>query len=489
MSQQNSSSSILNEEVKDGISPSTSTIGWKPLSRRGSALVHSMEPLDPFSRLQDYAFPPIQRNSAINAADKWSSTPPPWSNSLFSTPPQDYPDIASVPMLPEVSVEPLFREQRSMSYSFGNEDMWQYNKMFSSNSINALLGPMQEEDEEMPMDEDEMALSRRVRSKSSAAIIDIWNPRVNTPKDIEDAKWKVAGHNVENHGFNSNRRRASLAPSLPSPSTVYNQMAVSDRDRYSFSVNSNIDNTSRFSLLNQRRHSLAGTATQLNEINYDIDRTNIDNLVDSLESLAVRERPPLTIQPPINTSSTTTINTTNINATHINGHTTSPTPISPSPISLNRFDEQFSIKSDEMGKGKRIDMIPCSSHYYVVEFKGGRSDIFYGQPGSKENDLVIVEADRGYDIGKITIENITKTQLETLYKQLYEDGTSDSSETTINKRHDTMYIKCIFRQATHDEISLLMAKTQDERKALLTCQSKIKQKKLNMQVIDAEYQW
>lgn len=454
----NNSSSILNDE-KDIISPSASTVGWNPLSRRGS-LLHSMEgPLDHFSLLQDYAFPPTQRNSAINAADKWASTPP-WSNSLFSTPAQDYPDIASVPMLPEVSVEPLFREHRSMSYSFGHDDLWQYNKMFSSNVSSALLGPMQEEDEESHLcDEDELASARaRVRSKSSAAIMDIWNPLVSTPKDIEDAKWKVAGHNVESHhNYSNNRRRASLAPSLPSPSTVYNQMAVSDREsiqRYSFSVNNPIDNTSRFSLLNQRRHSLA--STQVNDT-YD----NIDNMVDSLESLAVRERP----------SATTSTNST------------------PSiPTIMNRFDEQFSIKSDEMGKGKRIDVIASTAHFYVVEFKGGRSDLFYGQPGSKENDLVIVEADRGYDIGKITIENITKQQLESLYKMLYDDVNNEEAPVS-TKRHDIMYIKCIFRQAKQDEITLLMAKSQDEKKALMVCQSKIKQKKLNMQVIDAEYQW
>lgn len=38
-------------------------------------------------------------------------------------------------------------------------------------------------------------------------------------------------------------------------------------------------------------------------------------------------------------------------------------------------------------------------------------------------------------------------------------------------------------------VRLLAAKTQDELKALQLCQSKVRAKKLPMEVIDAEYQW
>jgi hypothetical protein len=40
-----------------------------------------------------------------------------------------------------------------------------------------------------------------------------------------------------------------------------------------------------------------------------------------------------------------------------------------------------------------------------------------------------------------------------------------------------------------DQKRLLLAKIQDEMKALQLCQSKVRQKKLPMEVIDAEYQW
>lgn len=36
---------------------------------------------------------------------------------------------------------------------------------------------------------------------------------------------------------------------------------------------------------------------------------------------------------------------------------------------------------------------------------------------------------------------------------------------------------------------MLVSKMQDEVKALQLCQSKVRQKKLPMEVVDAEYQW
>lgn len=41
----------------------------------------------------------------------------------------------------------------------------------------------------------------------------------------------------------------------------------------------------------------------------------------------------------------------------------------------------------------------------------------------------------------------------------------------------------------HFVCRLLAAKGRDESKALVLCQAKVKQKKLPMKVIDAEYQW
>jgi cell fate regulator YaaT (PSP1 superfamily) len=155
-------------------------------------------------------------------------------------------------------------------------------------------------------------------------------------------------------------------------------------------------------------------------------------------------------------------------------------------------------KMDDMGKGTRLDLLLSTTCFYVVEFKGGRSDVFYSnQLPYKRNELVIVEADRGRDLGKIKQENISREQLEIYYVQLksaasHANGVDQEdlqAEVKTSYAPNEIYIKSIYRTATRDEITLFMAKGQDESKALMVCQSKIKQKKLNMQVVDAEYQW
>jgi cell fate regulator YaaT (PSP1 superfamily) len=147
------------------------------------------------------------------------------------------------------------------------------------------------------------------------------------------------------------------------------------------------------------------------------------------------------------------------------------------------------LKTEEMGKGTRLDAVLDSALFYVVEFKGGRADVFYSQPGPKRGDLVIVEADRGCDLGKVVLENINRQHLEYYYFQLNNNNNSEDEGNANNGKKKDIYIKCIYRLAQSEEISLLLAKNHDEQKALLICQTKIKQKKLNMQVVDAEYQW
>jgi hypothetical protein len=121
---------------------------------------------------------------------------------------------------------------------------------------------------------------------------------------------------------------------------------------------------------------------------------------------------------------------------------------------------------------------------YIVEFKRGRTDVFHcnnnktatattGGEGTKykEGDLVIVEADRGEDLGKITAIIDTDTAYT-------------SATTTTNK-------KLILRPASRSECNMLLDKHRDELKALSICQTKIRQKRLDeiMEVLDAEYQW
>lgn len=50
-------------------------------------------------------------------------------------------------------------------------------------------------------------------------------------------------------------------------------------------------------------------------------------------------------------------------------------------------------------------------------------------------------------------------------------------------------LKYILRGASQDEVSLLPEKYSEESVLLKICRSKVKQRKLNMKIIDAEYQF
>lgn len=113
---------------------------------------------------------------------------------------------------------------------------------------------------------------------------------------------------------------------------------------------------------------------------------------------------------------------------------------------------------------------PTAQVYYVVEFKGGRNDYFYIPDGSDlqvtEGDLVIVEADRGKDLGKVILVQNAATMLVPPQDP-----------------------KCIYRNAQTTEVNMLLDKARDEQKALAIVQAKARQKGLDMEIVDAEYQW
>ncbi|KAI8350283.1 PSP1 C-terminal conserved region-domain-containing protein, partial [Mortierella sp. GBAus27b] len=145
---------------------------------------------------------------------------------------------------------------------------------------------------------------------------------------------------------------------------------------------------------------------------------------------------------------------------------------------------------------------------YVVEFKAGRTDLFYVAENSgvslKVGDLVIVEADRGKDLGKITNDSITPQQIQAMQAQQAEiaalqaqqDGGTNSGGNASggnagggHRAPKEIHPKRIFRLAQPSEVAQLVSKNQDELKAMMICQTKVRQKRLPMEVVDAEYQW
>ncbi|KAI7907284.1 PSP1 C-terminal conserved region-domain-containing protein [Cokeromyces recurvatus] len=142
-----------------------------------------------------------------------------------------------------------------------------------------------------------------------------------------------------------------------------------------------------------------------------------------------------------------------------------------------QIDEYFSpttavIDVQYLGKGISIQQLDKKSIVYQIQFKSNyQFDYFYIQPEDtlmrvQLNDMVIVEADRGYDLGRI---------IHILPQKSLPDHVHN--------------LKRIFRHANSAELSTYELKRQDEEKALIICQAKIKQKNLNMEVVDAEYQW
>ncbi|CAM0137820.1 unnamed protein product [Umbelopsis sp. WA50703] len=156
-------------------------------------------------------------------------------------------------------------------------------------------------------------------------------------------------------------------------------------------------------------------------------------------------------------------------------------------------DRQRTQIFNDMGKGISLDQVPAAGAMYMVEFKAGRSDLYYVADKStcsvKQGDLVIVEADRGKDLGKIILEDLTPEYVETLalqkeQQQQQQDGLGEDGQDSKELRP-----KQIYRKAVPAEVAMLLAKRQDEIKAVMVCQTKTRQKRLPMEVVDAEFQW
>ncbi|ETW87732.1 hypothetical protein HETIRDRAFT_448177 [Heterobasidion irregulare TC 32-1] len=164
----------------------------------------------------------------------------------------------------------------------------------------------------------------------------------------------------------------------------------------------------------------------------------------------------------------------------------------------------------ELGKGVPLHAVPASCPLYIVEFKAGRTDLFYATEAGldvRAGDLVIVEADRGKDLGTVVNDTITLAQVEAFQREQVaragfgsggagggggggEGGAPLSpggSAGGAGKKE--INPKMIYGKAQPQDTQLLAAKIQDEMKALQLCQTKVRQKKLPMEVIDAEYQW
>lgn len=130
-------------------------------------------------------------------------------------------------------------------------------------------------------------------------------------------------------------------------------------------------------------------------------------------------------------------------------------------------------------------------------FKNSRIDVFYVSPINKQllgnlkiGDLVIVEADRGRDLGKVVKLNISLLETRLLrYAQYLGRKAALSKDEEQHKRPILNFPKPVLRYARDEELLTVDSKINDEVKAVAVCQHKVREYGLNMTVVDAEYQW
>ncbi|RMD39658.1 hypothetical protein DV735_g5472, partial [Chaetothyriales sp. CBS 134920] len=168
---------------------------------------------------------------------------------------------------------------------------------------------------------------------------------------------------------------------------------------------------------------------------------------------------------------------------------------------------------------------PASAPLHIVNFKCCRSDVFYVQDNTGLQvgigDLVIVEADRGTDLGTVQHINVTWDEArrykehyaEEHYKWLmmFSQQSRNGGPNVINPNgipgrpgsgmgqaaghhgahdagHSELKPKMIKRLAQAHEIKTLQDKEGNEAKAKRVCQQKVIEHRLNMEILDAEFQ-
>lgn len=151
---------------------------------------------------------------------------------------------------------------------------------------------------------------------------------------------------------------------------------------------------------------------------------------------------------------------------------------------------------------------------FVVTFKCSRADVYYIEEDNglqpKEGDLVIVEADRGTDLGTVADANVSWSRARELKERYAEEHYnwlmmfSQKGQTLngppINPNghshghgpgsdgNTELKPKLIKRLAQPGEISTLREKEGSEAKAKRICQQKVMDHGLNMEILDAEFQ-
>lgn len=140
--------------------------------------------------------------------------------------------------------------------------------------------------------------------------------------------------------------------------------------------------------------------------------------------------------------------------------------------------------------------LPAPKVVYNVKFKRTQRSFVLGpriQRDLKVGTYVKVEADRGEDlgivIGKVPAEKYSFSARNAYRSQSMSGLDSLMPSPTGLSPPGATDLKCIIRLATHDEVALLALKREEEEELLKICRTKVRQRGLPMNVVDAEYQF
>jgi hypothetical protein len=155
-------------------------------------------------------------------------------------------------------------------------------------------------------------------------------------------------------------------------------------------------------------------------------------------------------------------------------------------MSLDAIPPQFyeaTIHRQTAGAG-----LPIPKIVYTVKFKRSQRNFVLGPRISRDlkvGTYVKVEADRGEDLG-IVVGKVSAERYGMSGRNSFTAGIGPPPTTIAGSGAD---LKRVIRLATHDEVSLLAMKREEEEELLRICRRKVRERGLPMNVVDAEYQF
>jgi len=131
---------------------------------------------------------------------------------------------------------------------------------------------------------------------------------------------------------------------------------------------------------------------------------------------------------------------------------------------------------------------------YNIKFKRSQRNFVAGPRINRDLDIgcyVKVEADRGEDLGIVVGKMSSEKFNASAGRASFRPPSSNPSELGPSGSNPSSAadLKRVIRLATHDEVNLLSVKREEEDELLRICRTKVRQRALPMNVVDAEYQF